>query len=43
MDILKPLLSKGDQAGAGTVVMGTVEGDLHDIGKNLVAMLKTYR
>ena len=30
---------KGDQAGAGTVVIGTVEGDLHDIGKNLVAMM----
>ena len=39
MDILKPLLSEGDQAGAGTFVIGTVEGDLHDIGKNLVAMM----
>jgi len=39
MDILKPLLSEVDQAGAGTVVIGTVEGDLHDIGKNLVAMM----
>ncbi len=39
MDILNPLLSKGDAAGAGTVVIGTVEGDLHDIGKNLVAMM----
>jgi len=39
MDILKPLLSEGDRAGAGTVVIGTVEGDLHDIGKNLVAMM----
>jgi len=39
MDILKPLLSDGDALGAGTVVIGTVEGDLHDIGKNLVAMM----
>ena len=39
MDILKPFLSEGDKAGAGTVVIGTVEGDLHDIGKNLVAMM----
>ena len=39
MDILKPLLSEGDQNGTGTVVIGTVEGDLHDIGKNLVAMM----
>ena len=39
MDILKPLLSEGDQAGAGTFVIGTVEGDLHDIGKNLVRMM----
>ena len=33
MDILKPLLFEGDQAGAGAVVIGTVEGDLYDIGK----------
>jgi len=39
MDILKPFLSEGDAAGAGKVVIGTVEGDLHDIGKNLVAMM----
>ena len=39
MEILKPFLSEGDQAGAGTFVIGTVEGDLHDIGKNLVAMM----
>ena len=34
MEILRPLLSEADAAG-----MGTVEGDLHDIGKNLVAMM----
>lgn len=39
MDILRPLLSDSEAAGAGTVIIGTVEGDLHDIGKNLVAMM----
>jgi corrinoid protein of di/trimethylamine methyltransferase len=39
MDILKPLLTETDAAGAGTVVIGTVEGDIHNIGKDLVAML----
>jgi len=35
----KTLFSEGNQAGAGKVVIGTVEGDLHDIGKNLAAMM----
>lgn len=39
MEILQPLLSESDASGSGTVVIGTVEGDLHDIGKNLVAMM----
>jgi corrinoid protein of di/trimethylamine methyltransferase len=39
MDILRPLLSDADAAGAGTYLIGTVEGDLHDIGKNLVSMM----
>lgn len=39
MDILRPLLSEAETAGAGTLVIGTVEGDLHDIGKNLVGMM----
>ena len=39
MEILRPLLSESEAAAAGTVVIGTVEGDLHDIGKNLVAMM----
>jgi 5-methyltetrahydrofolate--homocysteine methyltransferase len=39
LNILKPLLVGGETASTGTVVIGTVEGDLHDIGKNLVAML----
>jgi 5-methyltetrahydrofolate--homocysteine methyltransferase len=39
MDILKPLLSEADAAGVGIYMIGTVEGDLHDIGKNLVSMM----
>jgi 5-methyltetrahydrofolate--homocysteine methyltransferase len=37
--ILKPLLADEGVAARGTVVIGTVKGDLHDIGKNLVAMM----
>jgi len=41
MKILQPLLSAGDVKPRGTVLIGTVKGDLHDIGKNIVsAMLK---
>jgi 5-methyltetrahydrofolate--homocysteine methyltransferase len=39
LDTLKPHMAEGESATLGTVVIGTVEGDLHDIGKNLVAML----
>jgi 5-methyltetrahydrofolate--homocysteine methyltransferase len=39
MDELKPLLIKDDVPSLGKVVLGTVRGDLHDIGKNLVAIL----
>jgi methanogenic corrinoid protein MtbC1 len=40
MEILRPLLTERKDAGSqGTVVMGTVKGDLHDIGKNLVGMM----
>jgi len=39
VEILKPLLSEEDNLSRGTVVIGTVKGDLHDIGKNLVAMM----
>lgn len=38
MEVIKPHL-KGDVAGKGFIVIGTVEGDLHDIGKNLVSMM----
>jgi 5-methyltetrahydrofolate--homocysteine methyltransferase len=39
LDLLRPHMAAGESAGLGTVVLGTVEGDLHDIGKNLVGML----
>jgi 5-methyltetrahydrofolate--homocysteine methyltransferase len=37
--ILKPLLAEGESTSAGKMVIGTVKGDLHDIGKNLVVMM----
>jgi 5-methyltetrahydrofolate--homocysteine methyltransferase len=37
--LLKPLLVAGSAGGNGTVVMGAVKGDLHDIGKNLVVLM----
>lgn len=37
--MLKPHLAGDDSKAAGTVVVGTVQGDIHDIGKNLVAMM----
>ena len=39
MQHLKPLFTSGDGQRKGTFIIGTVEGDLHDIGKNLVAMM----
>ncbi len=39
MDKLKPLLIKEDVPSLGKVVLGTVRGDLHDIGKNLVSIM----
>jgi 5-methyltetrahydrofolate--homocysteine methyltransferase len=39
VDILKPLIKKDQELNLGTVVVGTVFGDLHDIGKNLVRLL----
>ena len=39
MAILKPMLAESGIEPVGTVVIGTVKGDLHDIGKNLVAMM----
>ena len=37
--VLQPLLAKGDVKSHGTVVLGTVKGDMHDIGKNLVKIM----
>jgi 5-methyltetrahydrofolate--homocysteine methyltransferase len=37
--ILEPLLAAGSRDSAGYVIIGTVDGDIHDIGKNLVCML----
>ena len=39
MQILRPLLAETGAETIGTVVIGTVKGDIHDIGKNLVAMM----
>jgi 5-methyltetrahydrofolate--homocysteine methyltransferase len=39
VEILKPLLGEDSAAASGRVVIGTVMGDLHDIGKNLVSMM----
>ena len=39
MALVKPLLSEQEGGFTGRVVIGTVKGDLHDIGKNLVAMM----
>ena len=39
MDILEPLLAQSGAKARGVFVVGTVKGDLHDIGKNLVAMM----
>lgn len=39
MDILKPLLTESGAPTKGIAVIGTVQGDLHDIGKNLVSMM----
>ncbi|WP_406676945.1 corrinoid protein [Moorella sp. ACPs] len=39
MDVVKPLLTGDAMEDKGTLVIGTVKGDLHDIGKNLVIMM----
>ncbi len=39
LDILQPMLKSGSYQPKGTIVIGTVKGDLHDIGKNIVAMV----
>ncbi len=39
LDVLRPLFLGGGAEHAGSIVIGTVQGDLHDIGKNLVAVM----
>ncbi|MCG8473046.1 MAG: corrinoid protein [Desulfobacterales bacterium] len=39
VEILKPLLGDEESASSGRIIIGTVKGDLHDIGKNLVVMM----
>ena len=39
MILLKPFFASGDLKAKGTFIIGTVKGDLHDIGKNLVSMM----
>jgi 5-methyltetrahydrofolate--homocysteine methyltransferase len=39
LDVVKPLLAGDQDQSRGTVIMATVKGDLHDIGKNLVSMM----
>ena len=39
LGVLKPILAKTNASAAAKVVLGTVKGDLHDIGKNLVGMM----
>jgi len=39
LDIIKPLLKDEETKSKGTIIMSTVKGDIHDIGKNLVIMM----
>jgi corrinoid protein of di/trimethylamine methyltransferase len=39
LDVLRPLLAQSEAQSAGRVAIGTVKGDMHDIGKNLVALM----
>lgn len=39
LDLLKPLLEAAGAPGRGKIVIGTIQGDLHDIGKNLVGIM----
>lgn len=39
IELVKPLIADSDMPSEGTVLLGTVKGDLHDIGKNLVGMM----
>ena len=39
IELLKPFFSEGTQGAKGKIVLGTVKGDIHDIGKNLVSIM----
>jgi 5-methyltetrahydrofolate--homocysteine methyltransferase len=39
LEVLRPHLARSDIKAKGTIIIGTVKGDVHDIGKNLVAMM----
>ena len=39
VEILKPFFARGGQGSRGKIVLGTVKGDIHDIGKNLVSIM----
>ena len=39
LDILKPHINKADVKEMGQVVIGTVQGDVHDIGKNIIKLM----
>ena len=39
MEVIGPLLRKESVKNLGTIVIGTVEGDIHDVGKNIVIMM----
>jgi 5-methyltetrahydrofolate--homocysteine methyltransferase len=39
MRVMEPFFQEGDVTSKGKVIIGTVKGDLHDIGKNLVSMM----
>lgn len=39
IDLIRPFLSHKTMSSAGKIIIGTVKGDLHDIGKNIVAMM----
>jgi methylmalonyl-CoA mutase cobalamin-binding domain/chain len=39
LEVVKPRLAGGESQPRGTIIMATVKGDLHDIGKNLVSMM----
>ena len=43
MQVVKPLITDADMPTKGKVIIGTVNGDLHDIGKNLVVLMMESR